>query len=211
MRSIGVVVLAVALLAAACSGGDSESVDESTTAPAVAATTAPATTSTEAATTTTAVTTQGGAECVVGTWELDSQRFFDSLFETFSGELGMEDAAFEHLSGSYRVAMASDGTFSGIRDEWTFRFTIPEGGFQTIIDGTDTGSYTIDEDQLTMGDISSDTTVTFLAEVDGEAFEIPSGPDVGTDALGGTGTFTCGGDVLTVTNEGIMSAFTRVG
>lgn len=207
MRSIVVLVLAAALVMVSCSGGDSEEGADASTTTAAAA----STTSTTTSTTTAAVAAQDGADCLIGQWELDSQMFFDSLFETFSGELGMEDAGFEHVSGSYQVSMGPGGVFSGTRDEWTFRFTLPEGGFQTIIDGTDTGSYTVAGDQLTISDLSGDSTVTFLAEVDGEVFEVPSGPEVGSDALGGTGTFSCSADTLTVENEGIVSAFARVG
>lgn len=208
MRSTAVLVLILALLAAGCSGDDGSAESTPTSPPS---TTAESTTTTAESTTTAAVAGRDGAECLIGEWELDSQLFFDSLFETFSGELGMEEAAFEHVSGTYRVTMAGDGAYTGTRDEWTFRFMIPEGGFQTIIDGTDTGSYAVAGDQLTISDIVSDSDVTFLAEADGELFEVPSGPGVPSDALGGEGTFACSGDSLTIENEGVLSAFARVG
>ena len=213
MRSIVLLVLALALLVAACSGDDSDGASETTTtSPESTTTTSPPTT--ESTTTTAATTTSAGeadATCLLGEWQLDSQRFFDSVFEIFGGGLGMEEAAFEHVSGTYRVMMAGDGTYTGTRDEWTFRFTIPEGGFQTTIDGTDTGSYAVAGDQLTLFDMTTDTSVTFFAEVDGDVFEVPSGPDVGSDALAGTGTFTCSADTLTVENQGVVSSFARTG
>jgi hypothetical protein len=211
MRSLTGLVLTMALLAAACSGGD-DGAESSTTTTTAAPTSAESTTTTAARTTTTAAAArQEGAECLIGQWELDSQLFFDSLFETFGGELGMEDAAFEHVSGTYRVSMTGEGGYTGTRDEWTFRFSIPEGGFQTIIDGTDAGSYTVDGDQLTISDVVSETDVSFFAEADGEMFEVPSGPGVPSDALGGQSTFTCSGDALTVENEGIVAPFVRIG
>jgi hypothetical protein len=210
-----ILALMILLMAAGCSGDDDAA--DSTTTSTVESTAESTTTTTAARTTTTSTTTAttpsapAGAECILGEWELDSQAFFDSAFAEVQGSLGMEDAAFEHVSGTYRVTMTEDGTFLGDRDEWTFRFTLPEGSFQTIIDGTDTGSYVVAGDRITIGEVVSDTDVTFLAEAGGEVFEVPSGPGIESDALGGEGAFTCSGDTMSVENNGIVSSFNRVG
>lgn len=204
---------------AACGGGDAAT---TTTAGAVdaadsTATTSPpeTTTTTEATTTTTIVETTvapaSGADCVVGKWELDSEAFIESLAENFAdaGEVPVE---LSFGGGSYIIELGRDGSMSAVREAWQFRFETAEGAIINTIEGTDSGTYAIEGDTMTVTSTDSTTTVSVQAEVDGELVDLPfgAGPQtIDQDTFSGSGQYECTDETLTVTFQGSTSVLNR--
>lgn len=215
-----VVVLMLAL--AACASSDSE---QSTTTSTEGATTttsgdtttipAPTTTTTQATTTTTTSgSDSGGASCLVGDWELDSEGFMDSLTSAFAEEASVEGVTIEFVGGSYTVSLSEGGLFTGDREEWAFQISAPDGAFRVTIDGFDTGQWATDGSTLTISDYESASVLEAQAVVNGELVDLPAGtvPMADNSAVQETSTYECSGDVLTVTaDEEFVSRFTRVG
>lgn len=194
----------VVLLLAACGGGEAETatttaLEPTTTAAETTTTAAPTTTTTEATTTTTTTVPQPSAEdCLVGTWELDSEAFVDSLMATMGTDLPGEITS---GGGSYIVEMDADGSITSTRDEWRYLIESTEGTLAVQLDGTETGTYTTDGDTITISITGGETSVTTGLLVDGELQELPFGPTQTFDAepLEGAGTFDCAADTLTMT------------
>lgn len=209
-------VLLFALTLAACGGDDAATTTAAGEPPATTQTTAPATTTTEAATTTTEAptTTQAVAtsDCLVGSWELDSESFIQQVFagtDTGFEELG--EVTVSHGGGSFVVDMSEDGTYIGTRDEWKIRIESEEGAFVNMLDGTETGTWSVDGDTLTISSDVSDITVSFAAEVDGVLQELPFGgtQTTQTRAFTGSGGFSCSDDSFEATFDGFTSVFSR--
>lgn len=205
--------IAFVLLLAACGGGDAATTTEASTAEST--TSAAETTTTAAPTTTVAETTTtagaSGADCVAGTWELDSEAFIESLAENFAdaGEVPVE---LTFGGGSYTVELGSDGSMSAVREAWQFRFETAEGAIINTIEGTDSGTYSIEGDTMTVTSTDSTTTLSIQAEVDGELVDLPFGAapqTIDQDTFSGSGQFECTDDTLTVTLEGTTSIFDR--
>lgn len=210
-------LLILALVLAACGGDEAATTTEvpvESSDVAAATTVAETTTTTTAPTTTVAETTTttaaplGGADCVVGVWEFDSQSFVDGLLEQFGGEVPGEVS---FGGGSYTIELSEDGTMTAVRDNWQFRFDTPEGAIVNTINGSDSGTYSIEGSMMTVTSSASDVTVTVQAEVNGELVELPfGGPQtIDQDPFTGTGTFECGPDTLTVTFEGATTVLNR--
>lgn len=209
-------VLLFALTLAACGGDDAATTTAAGEPPATTQTTAPVTTTSEAATTTTEAptTTQAAAtsDCLVGSWELDSESFIQQVFagtDTGFEELG--EVTVSHGGGSFVVEMSEDGTYIGTRDEWKIRIESEEGAFVNMLDGTETGTWSVDGDTLTISSDVSDITVSFAAEVDGVLQELPFGgtQTTQTRAFTGSGGFSCSDDSFEATFDGFTSVFSR--
>ena len=209
-------VLLFALTLAACGGDDAATTTAAGEPPATTQTTAPVTTTSEAATTTTEAptTTQAVAtsDCLVGSWELDSESFIQQVFagtDTGFEELG--EVTVSHGGGSFVVEMSEDGTYIGTRDEWKIRIESEEGAFVNMLDGTETGTWSVDGDTLTISSDVSDITVSFAAEVDGVLQELPFGgtQTTQTRAFTGSGGFSCSDDSFEATFDGFTSVFSR--
>jgi hypothetical protein len=209
-------LLLFALILAACGGEDAATTTAAGEPPATTQTTAPVTTTSEAATTTTEAptTTQAVAtsDCLVGSWELDSESFIQQVFagtDTGFEELG--EVTVSHGGGSFVVEMSEDGTYIGTRDEWKIRIESEEGAFVNMLDGTETGTWSVDGDTLTISSDVSDITVSFAAEVDGVLQELPFGgtQTTQTRAFTGSGGFSCSDDSFEATFDGFTSVFSR--
>ncbi len=213
-------LMAIAVSIAACGGddaattttvgGDAADVTQATEAETTTTTEAPTTTTTEAPTTTEAAVS---ADCLVGTWELDSEAFIEQIFAA-ADETGFEDlgeVTVSHGGGSFIVTMNDDGSYVGERDDWQIRLSADEGTFVTTLNGEEAGTWSTEGNQLTVTSESSTLQVSFAAEVDGVLQELPfGGPEtVASRELGGTGPFTCDDDTLGVTFEGGASTFSR--
>lgn len=217
-------VAALALGAAACGDGDSDTADApdptdaaTTTTTDVAAVgtgedgdgdddtdggdTAPADTAAESsvpATEPAEVAPPSGADCVPGTWTLRSQEFLDSII-TAMGPAGAEITEWTHSGGQYIATFGADGSLLTERQDWQFRIGTPEGTLVSTITSSDTGSWSVDGDQMTIEDGGSEAEVRLQIEVGGQLQDLPIGgtQTVGTDPISGTGTYSCEGDVLT--------------
>lgn len=217
-----VVAATIAMVLTACGGDDAASTttsiagvsaDTTATTAAEATTTTAAPTTTTAAPTTTAAAAAASADCVVGTWELDSEAFIAQVFaseeETGFEELG--EVEISHGGGAFLVTMNADGTYTGDRDNWQIRLSTDEGTFVNTLDGEETGTWSVDGDLLTVTSVSSTIDVSFAAEIDGQLQELPFGSTqtMPSRELGGSGRFTCDGDSLEVELGGTTSTFTR--
>ncbi|HUG32420.1 MAG TPA: lipocalin family protein [Acidimicrobiia bacterium] len=216
MRRLSTLVLALALVTAAC-GGDSEDATTSTTVdPATTTTAAPTTTeATEAETTTTdAVTTtaeaagSGGPDCLEGTWILDNDSFVDALLAAFA-DSGMEAESLEPNDGTYTIDLSADGTFTGTRDDWGFSVVMPEGAFNITVNGTETGTWSADDDTITVTQTGSDISAAATVEADGQEFELPEAPVPIPEAMQTDSVYTCDDDTLTVTTEDVTTVMNR--
>ncbi|MEQ8438808.1 MAG: hypothetical protein RIB65_15040 [Ilumatobacter fluminis] len=149
--------------------------------------------------------------CLTGVWRLRSQEFFEEIVRVTGGGAGLQIA---HRSGEYTVTLRSDGTYTGRRNQWQFGSSTPQGTLVTTIDSTDPGTWSSSGNQLTISDPGSPATVTIQLEVGGQLQNLPFGvgnQTVGSEAIAGTGTFTCEDQVLTTTYEGVTATFDFVG
>lgn len=198
-------IVSMLVLVAACS---SDSDDTTTTAADDTATTTSV--ADDAATTTTAAVA-GVAECVVGVWELDSETFFATMLEQMPPDEQIGE--FVILEGRYLLTVNADGTFSNDRENWTFAVTSDFGDLQVRINSSQSGTYTIDGDQLsTATDPGDPPEIEFL--VDGQPFQFPGGtaPFAPPAAEFSGATVSCSGDTMTAIGpDGFSSTWTRVG
>lgn len=149
--------------------------------------------------------------CLTGVWRLRSQEFLDEIVRVAGQGQGFQ---ITHRSGEYTVTLRSDGTYTGRRNQWQFGTSSPQGTLVTTIDSTDPGSWSSTGNQLSISDPGSPATVTLQLEVGGQLQTLPFGlgsQTVGSDAISGTGTFTCEDEVLTTTYEGVTATFDFVG
>jgi len=151
---------------------------------------------------------------IVDLWRLRDQEFFDQI-ATMSGGFAGD---FEYLSGDYFVDFSADGTAVASRVEWTWRLTTPDGNLVFEISSVDPGMWSVDEMTMDFEEGASEAVVKMWIETGGSLTPVPLSPGgttVDTPAMSGTGTFSCVGDVLTITaNDGtgpITSILDRVG
>lgn len=205
------VIVVIGLIAVACNGEGGES---TTTATADATTTTgPLTTTTmppRSATTTAAPAAGDTSGCVVGTWVLDSEAFVGEMAEIF-GDAGMADAEITPLGGDFTVEFAADGTLSAVREEWGFEIGAAESTFRVEVNGSETGTWSAEGSTLTVNTDVSDLIANSSIVVDGEELPMPPGletPGI-PDTIASESDYTCEGDVLTISNEGVTSTFDR--
>lgn len=214
MKSRFSLLFAVCLVVAACNGDSSETTttlaaeETSTTAAAETSTTGETTTSAAETTTTAAAT--GGDDCLVGSWVLDDQAFFDQVF----AEMDEETTGFREVtsvSGDFTTTFDSNGSLEAVRDDWGFSVATEEGTFNIVINGTQTGNWETDRSTLLLTLDEGDAfDVRASVVVDGEEIVLPSAPmEVPSEALASFSEFSCSGDELSVTSEGITSEFDR--
>jgi hypothetical protein len=215
MRRPLFLIVTLALIVVACGGdeGSDESTttvpDETTTAAEDPTTTEAAeTTTTEAVTATTEAPATGGDECLVGTWVLDSEAFVENFSSIFAAQ-GVPEAEVSALDGDFTVEMNADRTYTGTRDEWGFSIATDEGNVLIEINGQETGTWSTDGSTLTITQNESDLAVDASVEVDGQVLPMPEAPVDVPPGLASNSEYTCSGDVLTVTNEGVESVLNR--
>ena len=216
MRVKGLLLLVVAL--AACGGSPdgataTTSSGETTTSSSSTTTVADTTTTTTSATTSTSATAGPGegADCLVGTWELDSEAFVASFQDVYGGT---EISDSRYVEGQLLATFEPDGTFRDERQDWTWEMETAGGVFRMRVNGENHGSYAVDGERLsvTMEEIGVD--VSMEMEMNGEGIELPGSGDLPVEppVVEGSGTFTCSGDRFSlVSDEGVESHFTRVG
>ena len=216
VRRIVILMLMVALGAAACGsddGAEDPTPDTSTTQPSEQETTttvtAASTTTSIVSTTTEPEATEDTAMCVVGSWELDSEAFFDDLLATLPPD--GQNGEFSVVGGAYRITASADGTWVNERDEWTFAVSSEFGELQLTISDRQTGTWSIDGDVLsTTLEPGEAPEVSVL--VDGAPVEFPAGtlPIEAPEAQFTGAAITCTGDTMTASFEGFTSVWSRV-
>ena len=151
--------------------------------------------------------------CVLpGTWDLREQPFLDQIAALGAGQVpGGIDA--EHVSGNYLITLGADGTYRASRNDWSFRIAIPEGALVVTIDADDSGTWEASGSSLSISEPAGQADVDFAIEQGGQRVPLPVAPPqtVGTDAISGTGSYVCRGDVLEVTFDGVTSTLDRRG
>lgn len=117
-----------------------------------------------------------------------------------------------YRSGELRIQLAEDLTYTGVRRQWSFSISAPEGTIVVTIDSVDPGTWSADDSRLSINDFGSEATVTIAVEVGGRLQPLPVPPqNVPTGSVSGSGSYTCDGDVLTTTIDGITATFDRIG
>jgi len=146
-------------------------------------------------------------ECIIGTWVLRSDDFFSQIGEQFGG-------AISYRSGENRLIVSEDGSYTAIRDAWSYEVASSEGVIVGIISAENPGSWITTETELAFTEAGgSDVTVELLIEMGGKlvplpfnagSTQVPSGP------TSGEFPYTCEADVFTTTASGVTSVFDRV-
>ena len=150
------------------------------------------------------------ADCVPGTWLLDSQAFVDSLVETAGSDLPATEATFE--GGRYTMMFTRDDTYTGVREDWELGFSAPEGSLYIRMTGEQRGTAEFDLDgTVAFSEEASDVEVISEVEQAGGRVRLPAGGgQFETDAVSGTAQWECAGDVLTITQStGVVTRYTR--
>jgi hypothetical protein len=213
MRRLFTLTLPVALLVSAC-GGEAEDTTTTTMDSATTTTTeAPPTTVVETTTTVAVATTlessrDGGPACLEGTWILDNDAFVEALVAAFA-ESGVEAESLEPNDGVYTIELDADGTFTGTREDWGFSVVIPEGTFNITINGTEMGTWSADDDTMTVTQTGSDVSVSATVEADGQQFELPEAPVPIPEAMQTDSSYVCDGDTLRITTEDVTTVMRR--
>jgi hypothetical protein len=208
------ILLVASLVVAACGGdgGDSTTTaasgESTTTSPEESSTTTARDTSTSAETSTTAGGSAGGDDCLVGTWVLDDEAFFEQVFADMD-EIGFGDVT--AVGGSFTTVLDANGSVEAVRADWGFSVDTEEGLFNIVINGTQTGTWETDGSTLLLTlDEGSGFDVEATVVIDGEEIVLPAAPmDVPAEALSSSSEFTCSGDTLAVTSDGVTSEFER--
>lgn len=152
------------------------------------------------------------AECLVGRWLLDSDAFFDAIFAAAAPDMQTQ-ATFEYGGGTYSLEIQSDLSYESQRTDWEMIFITAEGTVFNTINGSETGTLAVNGDNLTWNADTSVVTIELEVELEGVRREIPFGGEqtVDTEATSGTGSYSCDGDLLTATNEGVTTTWNREG
>jgi hypothetical protein len=198
VRRLLAAVCPLLLVCAACGGDDGTADGGDTEATSTSilgdddATTVPTTVPTTGAPSTTEPTDES---CLVGTWVLRSQDFFDQITSL------VEEGVFTHVGGEFRQVIREDGTSVSERLAWAFQVDVGTDSVVVTVDARNEANLVIDGDRLDYDETSSTRDVRLEAVVDGERVPVPV-PDYDTsaaDLAAAGGTFECEGDVLSVT------------
>jgi hypothetical protein len=214
MRRLTVLFAVLAIVAAAC--GDDSAGGTSTAAPAAAVTEAPATPATTSprattaapattvapttvATTTAAPAGRGGAECLVGGWEIDADKYVAGL-ASIAASLsdGDTEASASHVGGTWTFDMNADGTYSTERQDFEIAIESPDGELRMVFSGSEAGTWSVDGDMMSFAATETTGGVDFFLVADGVRIPVPSAPFDVDDARG-SGTFTCDDTTLEFT------------
>lgn len=177
---------------------DSDPSDTTTTA-TPSTTTIPPTTSTAVA---------EGADCIPGSWVLESQPFIESIMAA-AGEAFPPGGSFAYEGGTYGMTINADGTYVSTRAEWSLRATTPEASVLIVFNGVQTGEATWDDLIVSADEQTNTTQVQLYASVNGQEFAIPGGSTIDTETFDAEATYECVGDQLRMTSDGVTSVWNR--
>lgn len=137
--------------------------------------------------------------CVLGSWELDLDTFGAMLRSAMGAEGGALPAgAFFDFSGHYYTSLDEQGVMREQRDDLVVTAGTADGSLSFTIDSFAEGSYTADGERMTVSDV-----------VEAYANVTASVPGFGGSTFaqgssvmgGGSGTYACRADDMTVTME----------
>lgn len=142
-----------------------------------------------------------GAECLEGSWLGDPEAMREAALS--APGVGELDPTIEITGES--VTTFEDGTFTSeyLDQESMISLTLEGQEFvaTTSYDGTVTAKYTATDTEVTVTDVDmTSLTASSTSVVDGEEIEVPGLDEVENMGLelGGTSTYTCEGDTLTM-------------
>ena len=154
---------------------------------------------------------QTGKVCVHGIWKMSNENFKNMIGAAAAlGTIGTFD-----VTGSTKIEIAPDGVWTMTYDKWTMSAKMADlsADVTVTMNGVDVsrGEF-LDDGSFNFHDVSVGTQLTFNANVNGAPLPIPVAPPTRT-AVSGAGTYTCEGDVLTLTTPDAPSPFVmdRVG
>ncbi|MGD2042878.1 MAG: hypothetical protein PVJ28_04450 [Acidimicrobiia bacterium] len=212
MRRLLTLLMSVGLIVAACSSAD-EGADESTTTAAHGSETTEAasdeTTTTEAedeptttaaaeTTTTAAPASAGGPSCIEGDWLFGTEGFVEAMRSAMTAQ-DLEGTDIASTDGTYTISFASDGTYTGVREDWGWSVATPDGTIVIAVSGEETGMWSADDSTITVTIEASDVQVSASVEADGQTFELPNSPVEVPEAIAESSSYQCDSDTLTVT------------
>lgn len=146
-------------------------------------------------------------ECLIGTWVLRSQEFFDQVGAQAGGET-------EYRSGESRLVIREDGTYTTFRNAWSFATVTPQGSLIGVIDAENSGTWiATDVDMFVEEAGGAEETVQLFIEVGGQLQSIPglgSEQSFASAPFSGQIPYTCKDDLMTSTADGVASIFDRV-
>lgn len=171
------------------------------------------TTAEETTTTTEAEPDVGtGAECLIGTWQLDNDAWAAAFQQMVPPDAPMGDTA---VSGRVQIEFRADGTSTSIYEDWTIHseVTQPAPGEMTITrDGDDHGTYTAGDDgSISYTGTETNSTVDVTSVIGGQTMAMPGIEGDQTDVIGEAGSYTCEVDRLSIEVDGVTVWFDRVG
>jgi hypothetical protein len=156
------------------------------------------------------VTVFDGA-CFIGTWVLRSEEFFNEIGAQFGGTAGGQ---LSYRSGENRLIVRDDGTYTTIRDAWSYEIATSEGTVVGTITAETEGTWSTTETDLSFDEAGGgDVTVELLIEVGGKLVPLPfnsGSTQVPAESISGEFPYTCEDDVFTVVSDGVTSIFDRV-
>lgn len=146
-------------------------------------------------------------ECFIGTWLLRSDEFFDQIGAQFGGEIS-------HRSGENRLVVREDGTYTTVRDAWSYEVASSEGTVVGTITAENSGTWVTTETELSFDEVGGgDVTVELLLEVGGKLVPLPfnaGSTQVPAEPISGTFPYACEEDVFSVDSGGVTSVFDRI-
>ncbi len=146
-------------------------------------------------------------ECVIGSWLLRSDEFFSEIGQTMEQQVS-------YRSGENRLIVREDGTYTAIRDEWSYAIETPDGNVVGIISAEDGGTWLTTETHLFFDDAGGgDVNVGLYMEVGGKLVPFPfnvGSTQVPAEPVSGEYLYLCEDDVFSVLTGGITSVFDRV-
>lgn len=141
-------------------------------------------------------------DCPVGNWSLRSAEFFDQLAAVDAGDIS-------YLSGDYLLSMFADGTWTAVRDAWSFEIRTEQGLLVGVVSGSETGTWASTDDLLVFAEAESTSKVELF--VNGVALQGGSGSFSDPGSFAGELPFTCDASVMSFRSEAAFATFDRQG
>src|SRR5690606_5201764 len=107
-------------------------------------------------------------ECLTDTWTLDLDSWAASAGPAFTASGG----ELVSMDGTLLFVVKPDGTFDTVYESWTLNTATSEGTATIVRHGTDTGTWGVDGNQMTIADTAANSTVTVTSQAGGEEFSM---------------------------------------
>lgn len=143
------------------------------------------------------------ATCLLGRWSLRAEPFFAQI----SALAGSENGSARYVSGDYLITFDERSGFQAQRIAVLLEITYEGQLLMMQIDSTESGTYIVEDDLVTINETQSDAEV--VARVPGVgAVSLPVNAPNG---VSGAGHFVCENDVIEVTLDGVSATLDYLG